>query len=189
MSSDEEEKIEELNGLEKTTTNTPSAPTTTTYPPPGDVNDVVVEDLQEDETRVEPRIPKKHPSMLPVITPELLHEHESQKKILNESFGRTNDRSTRRRNSNNNNNSTNNNNGVVVERGEETICGVPYYLFMILAALLAAVIAGTVFAVIYHNPNEGIQPPSPSPSSLRPTSLPLGERRTTRRRTRGIVVR
>ena len=110
--------------------------------------------------------------MLPEITPELIKEHEAQLRASGGGVPRGNGAS----------------NGLDLEspscchifcpchqedeNGEPAaICGIPYYLFMILAALAAAVAAGTVLAVVYYDPNSH-QSPTQAPT-MTPTSLGL----------------
>ncbi len=111
---------------------------------------------------------KKRPSMLPAVTPELIREHEAQRKAASKAFPRG---------------TTTSSDSEIEpvsclrflcpchhedENGEPAaVCGIPYYLFMIMAALAAAVTAGTVLAVVYYDPNAGLDPtflPTPSPS-------------------------
>lgn len=123
---------------------------------------------------------KKRPSMLPEVTPELIREHEQaqMRKSMSRpgsSFSPSSD-------------SKDDKHGVIqcllylfcpchhdeeeedAHGGESpTICGIPYYLFMILTALVAAVSTATILAVIYYDPSQGVQPPdhpSPAPTSL-----------------------
>ena len=112
---------------------------------------------------------RQRPKMLPEITPELLQEHEAQ---LRASAGAAHG-------GHGVSNGTNIGSETCChyicpchhedENGEPAaICGIPYYLFMILAALVAAVTAGTVLAVVYYDPKA---PASPTlPPTMPPTS-------------------
>ena len=147
---------------------------------------IVIEDSSKDNDGFS--TPSRHqrikqPSMLPALTPEIVEQHQAQKEAATmNSSGRLNAQGA----------STDSNAAVGTPGCGEavccscyqhddqhmepsTICGIPYYLFMILSALAAAVTAGTVLAVIYYDSSEGIQPPSPSPSApLSPTVSPDG---------------
>lgn len=152
---------------------------------------IVIEDSLEDDNGTAANgfsSPSRHqrikqPSMLPALTPEIVEEHQAQKEAATtNSSGRLNAQGA----------STDSNAAVATpgfgkagccscyqhddqHMEPSTICGIPYYLFMILTALAAAVSAGTVLAVIYYDSSEGIQPPSPSPSApLSPTVSPDG---------------
>lgn len=114
---------------------------------------------------------KERPKMLPEITPELIKEHEAQLRASAGSVARGHGVA----------------NGPDMEsptcchficpchqedeHGEPVaICGIPYYLFMIMAALVAAVTAGTVLAVVYYDPNAPDNP-SQSPTMTPPPSI------------------
>jgi hypothetical protein len=137
----------------------------------------------------------KRPSMLPEVTPELLREHEAQVRLtatMNNKKSMTRSGSGTGSSGDPNSSSSSDNQDDVTclqffcpcyhhhddEHGEpEAICGIPYYLFMIMAALVAAVTAGTVLAVIYYDPSDGFQPPeypSPAPTTMSaaPTMMP-----------------
>jgi hypothetical protein len=114
--------------------------------------------------------------MLPVVTEELMSEHlkeQEAKKQKNHSpnGGRNNDHG----NSNNGQE-----HGNLDDEEPSECCGIPYYLFMTLVALGAAVLAGTVSAVIYYEPDSGVQPPSPTETetTLLPTPTPTTMNRT-----------
>lgn len=132
----------------------------------GDENDPTPRPLGSSPLQQEER---KRPAMLPEITPELIKEHEAQLRASTGGVHRGHGVS----------------NGPDMEpttcchficpcqqedeQGEpDAICGIPYYLFMILAALAAAVTAGTVLAVVYYDPNAELIP-SQSPT-MTPTS-------------------
>jgi hypothetical protein len=119
----------------------------------------------------------KRPSMLPEVTPELIREHVAQQQLMAAKNGISQRNGSSRAPSD-----TSGDKGSYLAficpchnhdedaHGEPAaICGVPYYLFMILTALVAAVAAGTILAVIYYDPHSGVQPPeypSPAPTPI-----------------------
>ncbi len=106
---------------------------------PGDKEAMMVQQHAEDAeqpTDPEPAPPtralSKQSSLLPVVTDEIMADYVEELRRKTEH-----------------------------PDGEDTpeICGIPYYLMAILLALGVAVITGTVLAVIYYDPNGGVQPP------------------------------
>ena len=85
---------------------------------------------------------EKRPNLLPEVTPELVRDHLKQQAAAAAKSSPHED-----------------------DTEADAICGIPYYLFMILAALLAAVLAGTILAVVYYDPNEELMPPDRSTAS------------------------
>lgn len=156
-------------------------------PPRADLETAVVENGEH--TRAQQR-----PSLLPVVTPEIIREHEFQKKAAQSvNSSRRSRRSNSSRMPSSGSSSSNNDSQLDHEDGgclhfvcplcfthkhggegtahdPPAICGIPYYLFMTMAALVAAVTTGTVLAVIYYDPSDAVQPPAETPT-MAPTTL------------------
>jgi hypothetical protein len=79
------------------------------------------------------------PSILPPVTDAIREEYEREQTLIRE--------------------------GAASKDKHRHVCGIPCMLMGALLVLVGLVIAGTVLAVIYYDPNSGIKPPSESPSA------------------------
>lgn len=133
---------------------------------------------EDNHRREHQLLAQKRPSMLPEVTPELIREHEAQTAAAR-NFSRGNSMASDDMAKESYLHFLCNCQSEDEHAEPAAICGIPYYLFMALAALAAAVTAGTVLAVVYYDPSDGVvlppeYPPSPAPSIEMPFNSTTG---------------